>query len=67
MKYETTESWHNAQARKVARWDAAQAAADAAPIASRWAFPTRSEMKANPRRLGESLSAYGLRLKEVIS
>jgi len=61
MNTETTESFYNAHARKVARWDREQAAHDAAAV--KWVFPTRSEMKANPRALGESLIAYGLRLK----
>ena len=62
MRYETTESWHNAQARKSARWDAQQAAHDAA-TADKWVFPSKKEMAANPRFLGESLGAYGKRIK----
>ena len=63
-RYETEESWHNAQARKVARWDAAQAVADATARAV-----TKSPvlfMKGNPRLPGEDLISYGLRLKEVV-
>ena len=65
MKYETTESFCNAHARKVARWDAQQAASDAA--GNQWVFHSRETMKANPRALGETLSAYALRLKEATS
>jgi len=65
MNTETTESFYNAHARKVARWDKEQALHDAAAAGSRWVFPTRSEMQAKPRETGESLSAYAIRLKEV--
>lgn len=61
MKYETTESWHNAQARKVARWDREQAAHDAMGTNNR-EFPIE-QMKASPRLPGEDLIAYGKRLK----
>tara|TARA_R110000868_G_scaffold389848_1_gene659202 strand:+ start:389 stop:586 length:198 start_codon:yes stop_codon:yes gene_type:complete len=62
MRYETTESFYNAHAKKLARWDAQQAISDAA--GNQWVFPSRETMKANPRALGESLTAYSLRLKE---
>jgi len=61
MRYETTESWTNAQARKVARWDREQAAHDAMGTNNR-EFPIE-QMKASPRLPGEDLIAYGSRLK----
>ena len=64
-RYETNESWHNAQSRKFARWDREQAVADAMGKNNR-EFPVE-KMAASPRLPGEDLISYGKRLKEVAS
>jgi len=63
VKYETNESWHNLQARKLARYDEQQRALDAKRTP--WGGPSVQTMRANPRKVGEDLIAYVARLKEV--
>lgn len=63
MKYETAESWHNLNARKLAKYDRQQRESDAKRTP--WGGPSVQTMRANPRKVGEDLIAYVARLKEV--
>ncbi len=64
MKYETAESWHNLNARKLAKYDRQQRESDAQRTP--WGGPSVQTMRANPRKNGEDLMSYVKRLKEVV-